>query len=441
MSPVAALMGLLVVAYFGSMLVGGRAIRGYGLPSGTEFLLLGIFIGPKFMGFLTRSGLQSFAPLIVFALTWLSLIIRLHYGMRGEQRVTAHRMLAGLGLATPAPATTGTARLVAALVATDLRGSDLAILALGCGAVSTETTRHAVRWVTERYGSTGPLSTLVAEVSEADDAAPLGVLAVLFVLVPQSDAIALPLPPVALVLTTIGVGGAMGATCAALVDIEPRTSQRWGIVLGSMLMAAGTSVRLGLAALTASFVMGIVAARLSKSRVVLSRMVDPTERAVMLPTLVLAGAAITVPSTPGFLVIAAAGLVARILVKLAAAAFLLRADSRQSVSRLSLGLGLLPAGVLTMAVGLACTLRVPGPIGDAILALAAINVVFGELVGPATLRRTLRLAGEVPASASLTPFPRPRPKPAERPRRPARSRGSRGSLPGVDRSSDPRGAE
>ncbi len=435
MSPVAALMGLLALAYFGSMLVGGRAIRGYGLPSGTEFLILGIFIGPKFLGLLTRSGLSSFEPLILFGLTWLSMTIGLHYGLVGDRRVAARRMFAGLGLALLATVTTGTVALLFTLALTDFGALDAAVLALGCAAVSTETTRHAVRWVTERYGATGSVSELVAEVSEADDLVPIATLAVLFALVPQTDAVALPLPAWALVLATIGAGGIMGATCASLVDIEPRSSQRWGIVLGAMLLTAGTSMRLGLSAITAAFVMGLVAASLMRSRTLVLRMVAPTERAVMVPTLVVAGACVTIPDLPGFTAIALGVLGARVVAKQASARLLTRTQEK-AIPRTSLGLGLLPAGVLTMAVGLACALRFPGPVGDTILAVAAIHVVLGEVVGPAMLRRALRLSDEVPASAAATPMPRPRPKPAERPRR--GSRGSRGSLAG-SRSSDPRG--
>jgi hypothetical protein len=35
------LTGLLVLAYLGSFLVGGRTVRGAGLPSGVEFVALG----------------------------------------------------------------------------------------------------------------------------------------------------------------------------------------------------------------------------------------------------------------------------------------------------------------------------------------------------------------------------------------------------------------
>jgi hypothetical protein len=57
------LMGLLVLSYIGSFLVGGRAIRGFGLPSGSEYLLLGFVIGPNVLGLIERSMLDSFEPI------------------------------------------------------------------------------------------------------------------------------------------------------------------------------------------------------------------------------------------------------------------------------------------------------------------------------------------------------------------------------------------
>src|SRR5690606_17917444 len=63
MNPVLLFVGLLVLAYLGSILVGGRAIRGYGLPSGAEYVLLGLLLGPHVLGVLTRDTLTAFQPL------------------------------------------------------------------------------------------------------------------------------------------------------------------------------------------------------------------------------------------------------------------------------------------------------------------------------------------------------------------------------------------
>jgi hypothetical protein len=188
--------------------------------------------------------------------------------------------------------------------------------------------------------------------------------------------------------------------------------------------------------MTTAFVMGLVASALASTSGVLQRMVATSERAVMLPSLLLAGAYVSWPASTELAAVVAAAFAARVLAKLLAARLLTRGEAYEDVPRISLGLGLLPAGVLTMTVGLACALRFPGPIGDTILALAALNAAAGEVIGPAMLRRTMRVAGEIPDTAAMTPVPAPsraRPQPAKR-----GSRGSRGSLAG-SRGSDAHG--
>lgn len=435
MSPILVLTGLLIVAYFGSILVGGRAIRGFGLPSGTEFLLLGILVGPKAMGLVTRSSLSGFEPLTLVALGWLALTTGVHYGYNGEQRVPARRMLAGITLAFVTLVVSALATLGVALAFTTIRGEDLVLLCLGVGCVSCETTRHAVRWVAQRYEAEGPLVRLVADVCEADDAVPLVLLAVIFALVPHAEG---PegWPGIARVLANLGVGAVMGGTCAALVDIEPRLSQRWGIVLGTSLLGMGASIRLGLSAVSTMFVMGIVTSALARERLALHDMLAGTERAVMLPALVLAGASAVYPGPHPLFALTAAALLARLVVKVGAGALFVRASGAPSLVGPSLGLGLLPAGVLTITAGLTFALQVRGPIGDVVLAIATINAVMGELVGPAMLRRSLAFAGEVRAADSVVPVRRL--APALRPKRRPGTRASLASSPDPRRS-DPEG--
>jgi hypothetical protein len=435
MSPMVVLTGLLVVAYLGSILVGGRAIRGYGLPSGTEFLLLGILVGPKAMGLVPRSALVSFEPLTLVALGWLALTIGVHYGYTDERRVPARRMLAGVALASATLVAAASATLVIALLFTSIRGMDLLLLCLGVGCVSSETTRHAVRWVAQRYEADGPLVRLVADVCEADDAVPLVLLAVIFALVPDGQGSAT-WPAVLRVIANLAAGAVMGGTCAALVDIEPRTSQRWGIVLGTSLLGIGASIRLDLSAVTTMFVMGIVVSAVAREREAVHSMLASTERAVMLPALVLAGASAVYPGPHPLFALAAAALVARMLVKLAAGAAFARGASAPTTVGPALGLGLMPAGVLTITAGLTFALQVRGAIGDVVLAIATMHAVLGELVGPAMLRRALALAGELRAVESVAPVRKVARTP--RPRRRASTRGSLTSGSELRRS-DPEG--
>ncbi len=71
MSSILVLVGLLVLAYLGSIFVGGRAIRGYGLPSGSEWVLLGLVVGPHALGAVDRATLAALEPVAQVALAWL----------------------------------------------------------------------------------------------------------------------------------------------------------------------------------------------------------------------------------------------------------------------------------------------------------------------------------------------------------------------------------
>ncbi len=427
MSPILLLTGLMGLAYFGSMLVQGRAIRGFGLPSGTEFLLLGVLVGPKFLALFTRQGLAGFESLTTVGLAWLAFVIGSHYGVTSRGPVPAKRLALGLGLGAVAASLTGLPAALAAAAWTTMPPREVVLFGVATGAVSAETTRHAVRWVVERYEARGPVTTLVGDVFEADDALPLLLLALLAALGGSSDAattFTLPGMPWSALAGTFVIGGAVGATCAALFDIEPRSSQRWGILLGTGLLTVGVSVRLGLSAVAAMFVMGVVARRLARERAALSRMLHLTERAVMLPALMLAGAYITLPRPMPFLLVAAIAIAGRLLAKAIAARVVWKSFDERGAAPASLALGLLPAGALSISVALAFELRARGQTGEWVLAIATLHVVVGEIVGPWSLQRSLRRAGEIAEqSVGRTPIPRPRrdhaaARPSGRPPRP-----------------------
>src|SRR6185295_11655821 len=55
MSAIALLLGLLVLSYMGGIVRGGRAIQGFGLPSGAEYLCLGFVFGSDVLGLIPEA--------------------------------------------------------------------------------------------------------------------------------------------------------------------------------------------------------------------------------------------------------------------------------------------------------------------------------------------------------------------------------------------------
>ena len=70
---VAVLVGLLVAAYVGSILLARGSQSGLGLASGSEYLLFGFVLGPVVLGVVQRSVISEFDPLVASAAAWLGL--------------------------------------------------------------------------------------------------------------------------------------------------------------------------------------------------------------------------------------------------------------------------------------------------------------------------------------------------------------------------------
>jgi hypothetical protein len=172
-----------------------------------------------------------------------------------------------------------------------------------------------------------------------------------------------------------------------------------GVLLGMTLVAIGFSVRLGLSLLALPFALGLGLAAVSRHTARVRR-AAVSEQLVLSPILFLAGALTpTGGVVPWIAVVAVA---ARLVMKTLAGVGLWAAWPEARPAGPWLGTGLVSSGALSICVGLSFALRFPGLVGLSVLAASTLGVVVGELLGPASLRRALQMAGEVP---EVTPSP------------------------------------
>jgi hypothetical protein len=388
------LMGLLLLAYVGSFLFGSHAIRGIGLPSGAEYVVLGFLIGPGVLGLLERSTLRDFDPFAHVALGWLVFVVGATYGTTQGRRVPARRLVAGwISTLFTGGLVGGAVWLLLPWVARSLGPLDRLLIAGGVGTAAAETTRYAVRWVVERHHAAGPVSDLIGEIAEGDDLVPLLAVAVLFALAPTK--LAVPVSRLGLVGLTLGIGAVLGAMAAALLGRTFRIAETWGVLFGVSLLGVGISERLELSIITTMFALGVTLSILSPHRRELAAMLAPTERPVMLPALLLAGAHVDFGAAPWLPYVLALSVAARVAGKWLVGLGMLAVSRTARPAGARLGLGLLPAGALSMSVGLAFALRFHGAVGAVVLAAATAITLFGEFVGPASLRAALARAGEI----------------------------------------------
>lgn len=405
MSAIALLMGLLVLSFLGSLIVGGRAARG--LPSGVEYLGLGFLVGPYALGLVERPMIREFEPIVQVALGWLAFVVGLDFGRVDGRRVRSGSM--ALGIAGAALTGVGVAAAThEALQVLHVPGIDRAsgmLLAAGAGAVTAETTRFAVQWVTSRWNAKGPVSKLLGELGASDDFAPLVAVGAIFSFSPIAGT-AMILPAWGWFAASILLGALLG-TVTALLLRGAEGAAVWGALVGTLLLGVGTAVRFGLSTIFVTFVMGIALAAVSPTRRTLRRMVGATERAILYPMLLLAGAHLdprSVMENRTLGAVVALILLARIVGKLVSGMIVGYAVPAARPAGAGLGIVLLSSGPITISVGFAFALRFPGTVGDTLLVIAAASNVLGELVSTFALKRLLTHVKEIvppaPAPAS-----------------------------------------
>ncbi len=386
------LLGLLLLAYLGSNLVGGRAIRGFGLPSGSEYLVLGFGLGPHVLDVLGRSLAHTFEPVVLVGTGWLALVVGVGYVRVADRWISPARAAAGilLGLLTCA-AVTGAVYYAAPLLG-GFQGFRRVAIALGMGACASATTRHSVRWVVERHGARGPLADFAADAARASAIVPPLALTVLFALAPGGG---LPsVPVIGRIGITLAFGALLGLVAALLLGRDFRRDESWGVLLGTGLLTVGAADRAGLSLLGAMFAMGVTLAA-SRHRLEIKAMLTPTEKPVLLPVTLLAGAYVNLKLPTSVFLLVGVALAVKIAMRVVLGSALATGPARNTGA--DFGLSMLASGGFTIAAALAFSTRVPGVTSDAVLLFAVVSTVLGEWVAPAALRRSLERTGELHA--------------------------------------------
>ncbi|MEO6951632.1 MAG: potassium transporter Kef [Polyangia bacterium] len=396
MNTLVLVMGLVGLSYLSGLLGRGRSVRGLGLPSGSEWIVLGFLLGPDLLGIVDRAVQLDVEPVLYISLGWVALVIGVDYGVVRTRYLSRRRLLlgAGLGLLTVGCVATAAWFLIPYVEPGHTR-LERWVLALGLGAVASETTSNAVRWVAERHAATGPLSELLDDLAEAKEIAPILVACVGLCLHPRFDlghrtwlnASALPIGLVA-------VGIVLGLVASVMLSREERTDQSWGILVGIGLLAAGTAARARLPVVAALFALGMALGFTSRHRRRILAMIEPTRRSALVPALLLAGARIGPQTIMRHALIVGAVLVVRVIVLHGIALFVRLPDSARAATPL-IGWSMMPAGEITMCIGLSFALTFRGNLGDTVLLTAAIVTLVGEIIGPLSLRAALMRAGEI----------------------------------------------
>jgi hypothetical protein len=406
MNPMPLLLALLTLAYIGNMHAAKGPRPVVGSASGIEFVVLGALLGPRALGVLSRDAVVAFDPIALFALGWIGLGFGVEWGVRGERRSPAARALLGSLITLAVAFAVGATFSSVASQWNWLTPAEMPMASAVVALVSAETTRQAVRWVSDRSSIEGPLAELLADIAAVDDAPVIIGTCVLFAF--QSGPLRVwnhEIPVWGSTLGTLGIGALLGLICSYLTARDGSAVMRWSMLLGCAWLCTGATTSIGLSAMGATFAMGLALSLTSPRASELRTQVLATEGALRLPALLLAGIRLEPVFTLQEAVLLGAALLARGAASWVVGMLIcvLRPGFRPAAPWL--GLALSSSGTLTMIVGLALSIRIGGETGRMALSAAALFTLVGELTGPRALAKALERAGEIKRSAQAPDLP------------------------------------
>jgi len=392
------LLGLLALSFVGSSVARGRGVEGFGLPSGSEWLLSGIVVGPQVFRLVQPNAFEGFAPLVAAGTGWVSFAIGQRFGVqwRVVRRGGSGLLRADVALGALCALCVGSIVAIAAYWVLGFTGTMTLPLrrgtALFLGLSLASSARQLVDWARERLGATGRVTDLLESIVGGGELLSLLGTAPLAVLISSPEST----PSVLLVhaLSPVLVGLLFGAVGLGLLRIEAGAARTYAILFGILLLSVGLSMRVGSSAIAAGFVLGWVLGNSQKRGRELSNSTRPTEGAVILPLLVIGGACVDWASLGNLLVVALGAVVVRLPATFGCAGFLRRQGGLSS-STVALGASLCSTGEIAVLLGLQFWLLVPGGLGQVVLASAILASLLGELLGAWGIRATLASAGEL----------------------------------------------
>lgn len=292
------LIAILVVGYLSAHYLIGKLQSRYFFISGVEYIILGVLVGPRVTGVMTREIVAQLIPVMSLALGSIGLIAGLQlrfrdlFEVRGEYyRVSFLEMLltfllvgGAFGLVFwrwMAGGLTGGEKVMAVVPA--------ALVLATAAAVSAQT---GIRGVEEHFRARGRLSDLLQFAGWFDSLLGIVLFGLLFCLFHTGATNGIrPLTRTEWVAVSIGIGIVLGILFYLLLGREQDSQDLRLALIGIVILSSGTAYYLNLSPLFINLVLGVMLANTSRIRVRLLEILQTLEHPLYVVLLVFAGAA------------------------------------------------------------------------------------------------------------------------------------------------------
>ncbi len=388
MSAISVVMGLLLLAYLESFVFGGKGALA--TSSNVGWMALGFVLGPFALNVVGESLVIAVTPITTIAAGWVAFAVGARvFGASGPRAgVAGHAEVRGLGTSVVVAALAfALAWAMFPYLAVGRVPEDRHVLALLVAAIASGTDRESAA-----AGKSPRSFVKLSRVARGSVLVPVALAFAASVAQGGSPLRSLPVPLALALGGALVLGPLLGGLGAVLLGEAPGPRELWGTLLGISALAVGLSDRFGVSVVAVLFALGATLATVTRHREELVRAVAPTERAMLLPLLVVIGVRIDV-SEGLVLVGLAAGLGA---LRVAAHAGLL-SGLWGAKTRYVSGISSLSATPLVVLIAAAAApVATDGP-RDVLLPCAFVLAVLGEVASPLALRAVHRASPDLAA--------------------------------------------
>ncbi|MEE4353217.1 MAG: hypothetical protein V2J25_10135 [Desulfatiglans sp.] len=359
--------------------------------TGTEFLFLGLLLGPQSLNILDVDAQKGLAPCAALVLGWIGLIYGFQFEIKKLRRLPLDFFLAASleGLVTLTLVFIGVYMAMIHYFA--ISHSLAMVVAITLGAAAGCTAQTALAFLPADVAGRRPDTTrLLRFISSIDGMFPLLIFGLCFSFNPSVEMDGSLLGGFGQgILSSLVAGLGLLFLFALFISHRRLKKDLILIVIGMTLLASGLALVLRFSPLLINFFVGFWLVNLSLDKERIYQILMTVEKPTYLLLLVFLGVHLSFDA-PGLLFIGIANCLYRVLGKTVAGFVVTRLNPNLQKYPALLGFGLLAQGGLSLAILLDFQLTFHCPVSTRVISIAVIAVICNEFLSPYFLERMLK---------------------------------------------------
>jgi hypothetical protein len=359
--------------------------------TGTEFLVLGLLLGPQFLNLVDAETQKGLAPLTALLLGWIGLLFGFQFEIKKLRRFPLEFFFGAVfeGVMTLALVFAGVYLTLAICV--DIPDSFMMVVAVVLAAAGGCTAQSGLAFLSpDRIATRQNTVTLLRLISSIDGLIPLFIFGLCFFYNPSTGADESWLGGLWPGILT-SLGASFGLLLLFTLFISHRRFQRELIlvVIGMTMLTSGLASTLKFSPLLMNFFVGFWLVNLSRDKERIYQILVTVEKPTYLLLLVFLGVCVRFDSI-GLVLLALVYCLYRVLGKFLAGFLVTRLNPELQQYPGQLGFGLLAQGGLSLAILLDFQQAFPSPVSTVVISSAILAVIYNEFLSYYFLERLFK---------------------------------------------------